>query len=425
VVEQKPEPFEADELPDEPESEAISPEPAETRRAAKPRVVVAIVDTGIYPYHPVFRATRNVEPVPGAQPIQLTLGEGGSGLEHDGLVWRRLEYNQLYSFPGTIIAGAISFGQPRNFLSEGTNRSGPPILENVVDGYHGHGTAVASTLARFGPNVDLVLVQDDFRDSPQNAYEWILQQPWIDIVSISRGSYTEIDYRPEESKTVRMTKRLVEAGKVVFLSAGNNPVPSTVAVSGMPWVISIGGASSAHRSQAILASTFPDFVADYWAEAAQAGTNRTGVTMGTSLAAPAAAAVAAEILLKLREATGTTTGTRGLLIDASGPGMLEGGFTNHELRALLNTTAAYWYEPSAKAPNASLRCDVVFCEGVLAVPVGPAAWLQMGWGYLGPEIIDLAVNVALGLAEPPRKPAAAEDFMRQHYALRERLWTGG
>lgn len=160
--------------------------------ARHPSVVIAVVDTGINPYHAEYRrnastAESNVAllasfGVANVTPVALHFDaadvKAAEKADHDALM--KLAPKTLYTFPGTKILGAISFEEPSKDW---------PVIVDLPDTY-AHGTmttsrATGNTVSIPGddPDVHLVIVQG----FGAAGVRWAADQPWIDVISISAG----------------------------------------------------------------------------------------------------------------------------------------------------------------------------------------------------------------------------------------------
>lgn len=86
-----------------------------------PTAVIAVIDTGINPYHIVFRddsprarqhPSTYIDGFPkGAKPLRLSLNEKDfwTAVHKDCDVWNSVKTGELYWFPGTKIVGGITF----------------------------------------------------------------------------------------------------------------------------------------------------------------------------------------------------------------------------------------------------------------------------------------------------------------------------
>ncbi|MGH2668684.1 MAG: hypothetical protein ACRDH5_06115, partial [bacterium] len=136
--------------------------PVTTPLPPPPMVVVAHIDTGVNPYHVIFRDTSPLalqHPstyIPGypqdAKPLNLTftMASFDAAVDADEAVWDATQANQLYYVPGTRIVGMIRPCTPDTtpVLGGGCEdvRLRPdPGNDGLFDGRHyGHGTMTAS-----------------------------------------------------------------------------------------------------------------------------------------------------------------------------------------------------------------------------------------------------------------------------------------
>lgn len=378
--------------------------------------VVAVVDTGINPYHQAFQVPGRE--APGTAPVaavDATTGQPAVRFPADpSQIHQRwptvaLENHTLYRLTGT-----------RTYFY--STLDPVPAFD-----YFGHGTWTAGTVLDQAPNATIVSVQASGATLAEGI-RWAAKQPWIDVVSVSWGCTANcIPFYPayEAGLGADWMGELVDAtrlawsnGKVVVASAGNSPTPSlTDPIDSPPWVVSVGGADPARKGEAWAASKTPDVVSDFVVDAPdQDSRNGTDTVPGTSFAAPTVSGTLAGALLDLREATGGTNGVDGgALVAADGTTV-----TNHDLRRALNRTAVYWgttdYDPTATQPGTGPR--TLFA----GVPINPAApWLQMGWGYVNGTLSD---DIATGLLQGdlPEKSRAAKAYMKGRQGVAERAW---
>jgi subtilisin family serine protease len=384
--------------------------------------VVGLVDTGINPYHEVFQDADAqlpagiVDAVTGAAPIPVRLSREGNGterFEHDKSVWDGLEPGRLYWFVGTRVLG-VSLGRPP---------SGPILYE---DG--GHGTGVASMVRNVSRDAWIVMVPAGlYTLAPSVEYvaslggpsaeaiRWLAKQPWVDAISLSLG------YPGNPPVTwngvMEATRAASLAGKLVISGAGDEPMPNLqTGTSGPPWVVSVGGAEPSARGVSSHASTTVDVISDYSIRMADNGTSGYLNFSGTSFSAPLVAGVVAEALLEARAAAKDASRAGATLCVCDGRNVTEAG-----LRAALNASGEYWALSEWQPLNYSHTGNKVVDLLWLAEPVGPAPWVQMGWGYVGAKTVPVLAAALLG-REPPAKPAEAVQFMSVQQAAREAFW---
>ncbi len=395
---------------------------------SKPYVVVAYIDSGINPYHVVFRrpnsTTSPLEMIynypQNTTAINLTFGNDyTSCFENDYKRWQSLEKKKLYYIPGTCIVGAISFSQDYSFdLYE---LPGLPILADSSP----HGNYVASAVVENNPDVFLVVVECGSKDLKEGL-DWCANQSWIDIVSLSFGFQggVNIPYYVWQNVS-ESTLANANSGKTVISGAGNRDVPNWFGdVAGPPWVIAIGGSNNNTKGDAIVAARMPEFVSDFTISVAKTESiDEYCPVSGTSMSAPSAAGVISRVLLDARQRLNYTFGIKnGYIIDIPENNI---HIKNTDLRTCLNKTAIYWNTTAYNPRNHTIFDDPPMTLVSLTAPVLPVApFLQMGWGYIGPEIVNETVDILLGKKEwtPSLEKQLAEPYMNAVYELRKQFW---
>ncbi|MDD5503216.1 MAG: S8 family serine peptidase [Candidatus Thermoplasmatota archaeon] len=382
-----------------------------------PHVVVAIIDTGINPYHEIFRRPNmTAHPSTWLEGFQkeipafnLTFGETYSECyEADKSNWAALNDGELVWFSGTNVMGIAAKRSPVD--------SAYPILDNGA-----HGTWVAGSVMEACPEAFIVSIQIDDDEDIVAANEWAAKQPWIDVVTTSWGKYivgVPPEYVEEQDMGINHAEQLVyEAGKIQTNSAGNEPVPYLADEHGGPyWNIAVGGAFAGTNGDAWIAAKLPDVVSDFTQDhlAKQKSISGYETVSGTSFSCPRVAGTIAKALYDVRVALNYTGIIRnGSLIEtAPAKGMLEDGkLTAGEVRTVLNYSAIYWTTTDFQPGN------------VDAIPINPAApWLQMGWGYVNKTMAPVMVDGILGNKPLPEKDAAAVAYNQANYEARKAYW---
>lgn len=412
-------------------------------------VVVAVVDTGINPYHDEFSAESypgelNLSEHPGtylesylddAPSLNLSLGDPyDPAVAQDG--WASVAEDQLYWIPGTKIVGAYHGG--------GALASGDPVIDD-----NGHGTASASVAVgnTLGSCERCLLVAVEGSD----GLSWALSQPWIDFVSNSWSPFTNLgsptagqdglDPMGFNNGIPAQTRAAVTRGQTVLFSASNGeptsyaaPEPTyTSHTSGPDWVMTVGATDKFDDCDCsgdegfIATAGQPVDVASYAVGEIPAADHQSsdGLTEhgGTSAATPIVAGVMGQTLLSAREALGDTAGgTHDRVIaegaPVSGPhdGLLaDGELTRAELEQAIKLTAQHTHSTwisgypthvgTAPVPNELLA-------GQFAVE---------GWGVVAERTGANATDVVLGEQPLPNRPLdqAAADADE---ASREALW---
>lgn len=367
-------------------------------------IVVALIDTGVTPYLPIFASDAPLPDLLEAQSRTFEFAREGSydeRLDADAAAWEGVEAGQLYWFNGTRLMG-ISFD---------TNSKYKLIDGHVVV----HGTATSYLVARDAPDVLIVGIQVAEQFSPTTPYlvdptvadamEWIADQDWIDVVSISKGflgnppSVSELD--PIALRYVRASERAAASGKIIVNAAGNEIVPSAAnPFRGPPWIITVGG--SRQNGDAAYASKIVDVVANYSETTPKPWTiNETMHFQGTSAATPIVAATIAKAMEQVRAA--------------------DPSIDNVPYRAALNATATYFaptdWEPAPIDPS-----DPIGIFGDQTYPILLQA--QMGWGYIdasmAPEIARRVIENDLSI---PAGKGQAQLFQPRWQEARERYWA--
>lgn len=445
---------------------AVPVVPVVPARAARPGAdvpgdaVIAIVDTGINPYHEVFRdrsprAYRHpstyISGFPrDAQALRLTLDAPDyvSAVRADcRTVWSKVKPGKLYWFPGTRIAGI-------SFKDVSTHPFCPAPL---LDG-EGHGTMTASRAAATGfgacPRCLVVSVQvplafalqegKQAQDSVIEGLEWLGNNAgWIDVESNSwvpgapawdpSGEAGMLTNNPALTRAIEgaASKHLGfwASGNGAGYKYGVAGHPTTASPHMTPSVIAVGAHDSGHVTT--WHGSPPHVVSDgcdSWA-AAHDHLSETGERIGggTSAATPFAAGRAARVLAVARgllgdRSTGVDDGVvaRGRPL-ASGP-LDDGVFTLEEWRRVLFATAT-------RRPVAQ-REDGPPCEPGL-YPALPLLWSDVpdaypeyttiGYGAVDDPALALATDVLRGAADLPARPET-DAFFATEAAVRAALY---
>lgn len=237
-------------------------------------VVVAVVDTGINPYHEFFRAPQLADHpaswLPGypseARSLALDFGHASLPAAFDAdrsTIWSTLQTSSytkasdsfethLYTFPGTRVVGAVSFGE----YAPVTEREKPltPVFDDNGHGTHSAGLAAGADLAEADGNVLVVMVEVG-QGTFDEGILWAARQPWIDAISLSIGTLANVP-DPRTFLGTRgsedATREAALSGKPVFVASGNGilpggqaPVRSATYLSdytGPWWVTRVGAA---------------------------------------------------------------------------------------------------------------------------------------------------------------------------------------
>ena len=425
--------------------------------APTPKVVVAYHDTGINPYHEVFRTDdpyafqHPSTYIPGypADAIALPITLPGPGdetdwatvVKDDCVLWKSVKPGQLYWFPGTKIVGAISFSASMDAACNSLPNSGAEILD-----YNGHGTMVASrgTGAGYGAcresDCRIVAVQSPMAVPLVNpassmpptvaGIDFITNNAsWIDVQSNSWGPIVpgweptgQAGLLTANPELVRAVER-ASSTHPAFWASGNGIAfrggvlghPTLLTPHLGPSAIIVGGHDSGY------VNTWPGFPPHVVSDScsAWAATNRSiresreNVAGGTSGATPYAAGGAAAILLEARRMLGdldtgvdspVATMAQGLAGPvASGP-LADGALHRDELRSVLFKTAtprpARQFEDGPPCGTGQFGPTPIKWTDV---PAGYPEFLHIGYGAVDTPSLTLASQVLHGTAPMPTR----------------------
>jgi hypothetical protein len=411
--------------------------------AAKPFVVIAVVDTGINPYHDEFSedsypdstvdlsahpSTYIEEYPPGAAALNLDLAstDYGTAVSSDSSDWSGIVQGKLYWIPGTKIIGAF-------YSDNGLDGATAKILDSHGHGTRSAGVAVGNTLGSCG-NCLLVVVHGT------GGLGWAFSQPWIDFVSNSWGTLGNVGVptagiAPDPFGVSVGSRSAAERGQTVLFAAGNGfengfltPEPDyESSEAGPAWVMTVGAiwrqGSGAGTESIIMGSGKPVDVSSYGLGSIpapnRATISGTGNHSGTSAATPIVAGVMGDSLLAARTTLGDDVGgNHGGVIaaGANAAGMLnDGELTRSELEDAIEYTAEHTNTNSIGISPLGPP------TGQVPDSVGWTQWAAEGWGIVLPRTGTNAKAVIDGSAS---LPARSEDefFAAGDTAVRELLW---
>lgn len=384
------------------------PADGEAKAAPQPRVVVAVIDSGINPYHAWFNASQPglESPIypPGAPPSSVTpevLAEFGIGQDHvinlhrtgnpgadhaaDQAQWDQLVPGEPYWFRGTNI---IAVGRRADGLAA-TPDTGPLILpDSDADA---HGVSVVAAVLAANPEAIVYFVEHNGDDTATDiasarAHELGFLHPAVDIVSTSYGRIA-----PEGKAFFHTFRAVVGLGKLHFASAGNVPEPAAYKAGPGPWwSVGVGGYEEGRSNgRSTTSAFFPDFSAAFALVLPSCAICQveTEDGRGTSLSVAVAAGVASRVLLEARRSLGHAGGiASGLLAEGASLTV-----SNWQLRRALEQ-AAYVPDAASYDPLTGDPRDVWGAQPIVA----PAPWLQVAWGVLSPDPTKAVVAEALG-----------------------------
>ncbi len=388
-----------------------TPEAVTPTGAGGDRTVVAVVDTGVNPYHEAFHAqdlatgnlparVQDVQTGQGPVSVPVAPHDGYmDSLRTDAGVWTQVPSRTLVHFEGTNVLG---------YHLDETRLPNLPVLDRA-----GHGTMVSHAVTNQNPDVLVVMVTGSDYDE---GVAWAASQPWIDLISLSWGPVVNAAGVAEPYafgfRTAEVTLDAWSRGQVVFTATGNDPTPAfTDTTSGPPWVHAVSGSNGDTHGRNLMSGNLVDTVANWTQTLATYDTlDGERTASGTSFATPLTAGVASRILHEVRAEAGHEGGITpgGLLVDAGSVQV-----TNGDLRQALNTTAVYWSTTDYDGPG----------EPWPTVPATPGApWVSMGWGHVDGRVVTSAVAGLLGEEPLPEKPAEAVAYMEANEDVRAGYW---
>lgn len=427
----------------------------------KSHVVIAIVDTGINPYHRAYKRpdlvahpSTYIEGFPKNAPaLGLTFGKDyKKAREADKKkVWSKADFFKLYWIPGTNIIGAYSTTPPLPPEPVVGDPKAPRTVDPIIDD-NGHGTMTSSVAAGavYGSNPDALIVMVQGYDK---GFEWAAKQPWIDMISSSWGDPAAVPYnkniprigQPEtpepfvnetvgdrDSRTYESSGPFVlRDGRTACFSAGNGATRTGAAydryssirpTGGPSWVVTVGAASP-RNDQDYGWHSIPVDIASYGLHVPAAASDSVDGEQegtGTSSATPIACGVFSKALLEARRAMGDTREgihtARGVRVPAAGrrgPGMLaDGVLTRLELQEAVFKTAI----------RAPLDPTTYAYEPVPSVPDTPLYYTQMGYGVVNRISAKSAVDVMLGRAPMPDR-SDVDAWIAQLDTIRDAIWN--
>lgn len=376
---------------------------------APDRAVVVDIGPGTNPYHEAFRRPgwsappdAVIDGMPEPTRLNLTLGESyESSRSADEDVWSNYENETLYWVPGTNLL--LYTNRPMDWKPDGQRTT-----------FHGAGTTDA--VQKVCRDCYVVAYQDtssiDGEPTEHIANEW----SWVDLVTSTNtpGGYGKAQ---REGSYANATYELYKSGRLQFVASGNNGVAGVPFphYSLAPWAVTIGGAHSNCNAVEAGAGKPNDFVGNFTQRlAAPHSIERTQILSGTSFSTPQLAGAYAKALVEIRRSLPEDTGEPKTLWSGpaqSGPYLEDGNLTHVELLDAFNHTARY-FEPSAYQP-----CE--YGGLATAVPASPTPWVEMGWGYVGPQEAEFAADVVLGEAKAPSISPGAEAWMKAQHEARQ------
>lgn len=426
-------------------------------------VVVAVIDSGVNPYHwdlaaPMMPQHQNDDPsddlpldtdpalwlpgFPGTDnftnygPLELTLDHEnpeadmadmmGDDQEQWDAVPRSIADQVAYRWiPHTKVVGFVNFGTSAND-------------NGVALASHGMGSASVSVGNIHGTCPECLLV---FVNGPrEEANEWVAKQDWIDAQTNSWGISAVMRDRMYTESDTDLQREAVDRGQSIFFSAGNGQantftVPNPTLFSsqeGPDWIITVGAIDSTDRASYTGHGKPADIanIGDAYPRAGGTTVTSENTFGGTSNATPVTAGLYAKALYELRKQMAGAS--RVQLEGIVSVGVLDCGDANdtcatedraitvHELREALfrsaEHTGAGWKPTSTNAPSVATTREMEF------MAQGHGAYV----GLLdGPDAWDADVERIIGFANGTwyeEQDPDLHDWMVADSFCRQSLW---
>lgn len=383
----------------------------------RPFTVVALVDSGINPYHVDFRAPElNRHPstyISGfprdAKALNLSLDapDYNAAVARDEGKWGAVKRDDLYWVPGTNIIGAIGpfGGTEPNFLDQNAHGT---ITASLAGGrVHGPGTNdIVIVVIKAGPETDNTWVE---------GLEWAAAQPWIDVIS---NSWSVIPLAEEgNQRNAQASRAAVASGKLVCFSSGNEGVPLWMAgTQGPSWNLNVGASSEKSRGEHVYTNWPNDVLGASGVQAAryQSMDQEGGPYIGTSMSAPVVCGQAARVISEVRRSLGDhEEGPQMGLARGrkqKGPYLEDGCLDRVELEDAIQASAV----PAQTAPP-----DPADPFGIPAAPV--AGFVRGGYGIVDGETASVAIDVLLGRAPRPER-MIEDEWIARTDSIRDEKW---
>ena len=446
--------------------------------------VIAVIDSGISPYHYDYLASKMPQagtsaalpldqaphtylkgfPAPesfgGYSPLNLTLPGSdpaqtqASLHEADAAQWETVEASQPDAIdyrwiPGTKIIGALGFGpQDSDRVSDQLLFGTDPTIYGNGGSEHGMGTSSVAVGNVNGSCAEclLVFIQYTTQASAERALTWAMNQPWIDAISNSYGFSATIAVRDRvyNASDVEGQRVASERGQTIFFSSGNGlenafTVPNSTLLSsqeGPDWIVTVGAVSP--KGQDYTGTGKPADIAGLgrgYPSSYNSTTVSNGAAFsGTSNATPQIAGLYGRALHQARQDLAGPSRTQDADVIATGTPVVcgsarpdcelgDGTLTATELRTRLFRGATPSVGPFVDGP-----------AGVVEIPARPAdtRFLTEGHGaYRGrvlgdyiyeAEFENRLYGVLAGRVAEAVRPANEVEWFRVDSACRQHIW---
>jgi hypothetical protein len=446
-------------------------------RGADDAVVIAVLDSGMAPYHLDYRASQMpqartaskaddlpltkaphtwVKGFPSTRsfasyaPTRLTLDDSDDSArmadlqKEDADAWKGIKQSSPDApfhytwFPGTKVIGAVSFSATE------------PRVYGTGEPEHGTGTTSVSVGNLYGscPECLLVFLQTPNAASYEAAISWAQEQTWIDAISVSLGfnSSGALRDRVYEGSDTQLARRAVERGQTAFFSGGNGlengfTAPQTTLLNsqnGPDWAVTVGAIAPSGYNYT--GNGKPTEIASYGSAYPSAYNSPTvsgrGNFSGTSNATPVIAGTYARALWKARTTLAGPSKVQSRGVIAQGPKVAcgaarrdcelrDGRLTQVELLRRL-------YLGATPTTQGTTPFSFVGLTQVGAPHVADERFASEGHGaYLGRKPGDDAWNkefedrlwgVLRGAKAAPARPEGEVDWFRVESWCRQQYW---
>ena len=407
------------------------------RRAFKPHVVVATLDTGTNPFHPTWRRAETRHPstyIPGyptgAEALDLTFeADFKESVSSSGEELERLRGASFPMWiPGTNLIGL--WASPTDEV---------PIFDRedpTENGSHAHGAQASSQIAGLGfglsPDSYLVVMDRTPDGGDQTAWEvnaeglrWAADQPWIDV--IHTNIHNPVPLAGDNPATPGWADAVTYAlskGKIVVSAGGNfYALPTETSPHAGPPGVLVAGAND-NCGYTDYANPDPHVVMDGYETAAAAPDSYDEMSFGgTSSASPRVTGYVAELLLNIRRHYGYVGGIDdGALVTLpaaarpkAGP-LSDGRLEAAELHEVVRKTA----NPNPHESQWDGK-EMPFLCVPQPVDLPFAFYPKMGYGEVSEHTIGHAFDVVTGAADLPARPYE-DAFYELSEELRRRFW---
>jgi hypothetical protein len=359
--------------------------------------------------------------------LNLTFsGDYSENVQADEEVWKTYERGQVYWVEQTSLL----------LLTMRNSGQSPGRAADEVGGVHG--SATSGAVEKACGDCYVMAVQDNRSLDGLPVRELARNVSYADIVTSSNfpGVPDRVPFEGDQAYA-NATYELWETGRPFIPPSGNqvvssfgpqyqpgNPFPYAD-VQLPPWVIPAGGVHSACDGSEPRGGKPPEVVGDFVQRLPAPGTMTQEVRIsGTSFAAPQVAGEFGQVLTGLRQALGPgDSGEDSVYSGSSVNGSIleDGRLTIPEFRKVVHHSATY-FEAEEFEVGCGGRPTPGPAPDVGATPVSASPYVQMGWGYVGDNATDTALDVILGETPLPEKSEDAKRFMEAFRETRETLY---